>query len=147
MTAAPLIARLEDAETGSRELDALVDALLFGGRSSKTFTNKTPGGSLRRSYSAGTVFLNENPEHNGGNVCTGYHRKAPTYTTSLDAALALAERVLPGDGWKMLYAGLMNWRAHTPSGLQRLPLLVCAAILKASARPDATPTHEGDERG
>lgn len=58
--------------------------------------------------------------------------ECPAFTASLDDALALAEWALPGKGWECLYSGLMNWRAFTPAGLQRLPLLVCAAILKAT---------------
>ena len=58
--------------------------------------------------------------------------KEGRWTQSLDAALALAERLDPGNGWERLYSGLMNWRAFTPAGLKRLPCLVCAAILKAN---------------
>lgn len=58
--------------------------------------------------------------------------KCPPYTTSLDAALALAERV-GLDGWNTLYAAMMSWKAHDPRGpLSRyLPLSLCIAILRA----------------
>lgn len=57
-----LIAKLESASEGSRELDYLVEAYL--------------------------------------NAVVGAPAQCPRYTTSIDAALALAERVL-GDGWAM----------------------------------------------
>ena len=57
----------------------------------------------------------------------------PAYTTSIDAALALAERV-GLDGWNTLYAAMMNWKAHDPRGplSKTLPLALCLAILKAN---------------
>jgi hypothetical protein len=57
----------------------------------------------------------------------------PAYTTSLDAALALAER-LGLDGWRLLYAAMLNWKAHDPRGplSKTLPLALCIAILKAA---------------
>lgn len=59
---------------------------------------------------------------------------AQPYTTSLDAALALAER-LDLDGWKTLYAAMMSWKAHDPRGplSTSLPLSLCAAVLRAQS--------------
>jgi hypothetical protein len=67
------------------------------------------------------------------------------YTTSLDAALALAERVLPGWGW-VLSTGARDqpaWVQAYPEPVDEdvcrdavasasLPLALCAAILKAT---------------
>lgn len=92
-----LIAKLEAAESGSRELDvAIWDAL--GGWSVN------------------------NP---------------PSYTTSLDAALALAERVLPGWFLSLDTSGVHArlWIGERPSfaGLAATaPLALCIAILKAT---------------
>jgi len=91
-----LIARLEAAEAGSRELDYAIKAWL-------------------------------EPIDDYWAI-----RVAADWTTSLDAALALAER--PGmDGWRIMYAALMNWKAHDPRGplLQTLPLALCIATLRA----------------
>ncbi len=52
-------------------------------------------------------------------------------TSSLDAALALVERVLPGQWWNLLYAAMQHWRTHTTQGPERLPLMVILALLKA----------------
>lgn len=118
-----LIDKLQVAEVGGRELDFWV-AFELGlmadvVRDRPSRVEPGPGDEL-------TIY--DAKGKRAGWV--GYHVSAPV-TTSVDAALALAERVLPGKGWGALYSGLMNWRAHTPSGLQRLPLLVCAAILQA----------------
>ena len=70
---------------------------------------------------------------------------APEYTTSLDAALALAERVLPGWGW-VLSTGARDqpaWVQAYPEPVDEdvcrdavasasLPLALCIAILKAT---------------
>lgn len=73
-----LIARLEAAEVGSRELDAVVYDQLFP--------------RLTRDGKAVAGFPGRWPFHPGS-----AHDEEVTYvTTSLDAALSLAERVLPG---------------------------------------------------
>jgi hypothetical protein len=111
-----LITRLEEAAEGSRELDeAIYDAL---------GATKVRSCIAGLSDDVGGMWMYEIPGHNPS---TALH-----VTTSLDAALALAERLDPGNGWERLYSGLMNWRAFTPAGLKRLPCLVCAAILKAN---------------
>lgn len=106
-----LIARLEEAEAGSRELDREI-------------------GEITRA-----------PMGNAGDVVgLGYAH----FTTSIDAALALAERVLPdarvtintGSGWARLltkdgrydYGFFASARAATPA------LALCIAILKAKAQ-------------
>jgi hypothetical protein len=93
--------------------------------------------------------------------------RAPAYTTSLDAALALAERVLPADpdfrpmtpsvGWKInLYRGMIptdqrggwfaNVRRHATNGFEGASespaLALCIAILKATA---TQPSDDGEK--
>ena len=93
---AGLIERVEKLTGPDREVDAEIDAALLGGRASHTFTEDCGGAKLRKSYGPGTVFLNPDPNDNGGHVLISHHRKAAVYTASLDAAIALVERCLPG---------------------------------------------------
>lgn len=83
-----LIARLEAAEAGSRELDCLVDAWRMGLSEEVEF--RTVG---LPTYEAPRYFCGPKAMD-----WIGYDllRTSPAYTTSLDAALALADRVLPG---------------------------------------------------
>lgn len=76
-----LIARLEAAEVGSRELDAAVYDQLFP--------------RLTRDGKAVAGFPGRWPFHPG----SAHDEEVLPVTTSLDAALALAERVLPGWLW------------------------------------------------
>jgi hypothetical protein len=76
----------------------------------------------------------------------GEPTKCPAYTTSLDAALALAERVLPGWGFVLSTgaAGQPAWAQAYPEPVDEdicrdataagtRPLAVCLSILKATA--------------
>ena len=86
----PLITRLEEAAEGSRELDAHVEVAVRAILAERS-------GLAREHWANWTVspdFYVEDPH-------TAY-RPEPV-TTSLDAALALAERVLPG--WMFAVAG------------------------------------------
>lgn len=110
--------RLSDATEGTRELDALVWCAL------------TPGAKMTDTSWAGVVMAD-------GSKCF-----AEPVTTSLDAALALASRVLPrcrcmverdfdDAGWAMVqrapeYAKIMT-NGNTPA------LALCLAILSAKA--------------
>ncbi len=108
-----LLARLSVAEAGSRELDCRVEKAVG--------LAVALDGAGRATDAVGTRY------------------RVPRYTTSLDAALALAER--QGlDGWNTLYAAMMNWKAHDPRGplSQTLPLALCLAILKATTPPVKT---------
>jgi hypothetical protein len=96
-----LIATLEGLTGPSREVDAEIDALLFGGRPSHDFTEECGSARLRKSYGAGTVFLNADPNDNGGHVLLRHYRTAGNYTASLDAATALVKRVLPEWEWSV----------------------------------------------
>jgi hypothetical protein len=91
-----LIERLQTLTGPSREIDAEIEALFFGGRASHTFTDDNSACRLRRSYGAGSVFQHEDPWFNGGNILSQHHRKSAEVTGSIDAAVAMAKRVLPG---------------------------------------------------
>jgi hypothetical protein len=109
-----LIKRLEEAEAGSRELtEAVLLALGF-------VTKRYP-------MDSDTYWIVPGDERNP------LPAWADRITTSLDAALALAER-LGLDGWHPLYAAMLNWKAHDPRGplSKTLPLALCIAILKAT---------------
>ncbi len=117
-----LIARLEAAEAGSRELDvAIARSLGWGVHNARRFGLwVVPFGEYDTCDPDDMFELGE-------------------FTTSLDAALALAERVLPGWSWEIYTAyqikGLMKYGcnldeqdtayAFTPA------LALCIAILRA----------------
>lgn len=127
-TMTDLIKRLEEAEAGSRELDALVFRR-FGGPLPKEFA----GYGVELTWQAdGSATMPV------GEMQVRYD--PPAYTTSLDAALALAERVLPEWGW---YAGGSRGehcgRLDTPDGCDfeeayaaTPALALCIAVLKAT---------------
>jgi hypothetical protein len=165
-----LVERLEVAEAGSRELDALIDAATAATDGSFEvcayewdgvwFSGEFAPGEAPRSaadYPAATV------------QCI---RQSMPVTTSLDAALALAERVLPGWWRELGETGFKPpnsfWKAAvfsaTPSGesydTARVvafgntgPLALCIAILKATTASSVgtsasecthkDPDHEG----
>lgn len=118
-----LIAKLEAAATGSRALDGDV-AWVFH---PKLWGRRNP----------------VNGQHQWMTEIDGKPRVLPRYTTSIDAALALAERVLPGWGFFLrkdrdgCNCGLVYPDASfvTPGcGSSPTPALaLCAAILKAHA--------------
>jgi hypothetical protein len=125
-----LIKRLEEAEAGSRDLDALICVT----------TNDRPPWARRA------------PEQlvvNGSCVTLGKDGAgwpSESYTTSLDSALALAERVLPGWGWEISHDDCIgNYYAWVGKdfylrgpqehlrGIQETPALaLCIAVLKAT---------------
>jgi hypothetical protein len=125
-----LIKRLEEAEAGSRELDALVFRR-FGGPLPKEFAGYGVGLTWQADGSAtmpvGEMQVRYDP---------------PPLTTSLDAALALAERVLPGlYMWKVEFddeptstpASAKVYAKRDGQGSALTPALaLCAAILKAT---------------
>lgn len=80
-----LIARLEAAEAGSRELDCEI-AVPVGGF--YICTPRYEGAPVAYGY-VDEDGAHVEPGHGGAQM-------VPWYTTSLDAALALADRVLPG---------------------------------------------------
>ncbi|MDH7786387.1 hypothetical protein QBD01_002408 [Ochrobactrum sp. 19YEA23] len=63
----------------------------------------------------------------------------PEYTRSIDAAIALAERVLPGKGVDLLWEAISElgkkyyWHIclKKPEQVKELPIQVCIALLRA----------------
>lgn len=112
-----LVERLEAASVGSAMLDCDI-CEHFGG--------KVWG---RRSPATG--------RHQWMTTVDGKARRVLPVTTSLDAALALAER-RGLDVWQTLYAAAMHWKAHDPRGpvSKELPLAMCLVILKATTAAD-----------
>jgi len=98
-----LIARLESAGEGSRELDEAVIRTLTDAQVVARFGD-----------------FEWRPEG------VGIWRAMPSPTTSVDAALALAERVLPKVWWEMTAAHGERAAGKTPA------LALVAAILRAS---------------
>jgi len=77
-----ILNRLRSAESGSRELDAMIAVSL----------QIMPNNAFQPCASL-----------DAGTFGTGAHTfwRAPEYTTSIDAALALVERMLPGGLWRV----------------------------------------------
>jgi len=132
-----LIARLEAAEVGSREMDAEIGILLDG-----LFVCKPryEGQSIAYGYIDSDGARVE-PGHGGYQLV---HR----FTTSLDAALALAERVLPSGEWMVIvnpnhgdggfsYAGLetTDTKINVAHPGKVPALALCIAILRATGSP------------
>jgi hypothetical protein len=79
--------KLLEADGGSRELDAEIYVTLFGGEVRPEYYRKGLAGEEFEALTGVSPVQTED----------GWkHRKAPAYTTSLDAALALVADVLPG---------------------------------------------------
>ena len=124
-----LIARLEAAEAGSREL----------GRDVLIALNVVREVEPTLFYDIG----NEDTWHFGDAAeSEGYWRILPDPTTSLDAALALAERVLPGWVYMLVNDYCDYFRAElvrpessvVKAVAETMPLALCIAILKAKAQ-------------
>jgi hypothetical protein len=133
-----LIERLEKAEAGSQEIDAeICVALQYGG------LNSEGGQNIRTDADWEGDLIYEI----GAEECCC---PIPAVTTSLDAALALAERVCPDMRWSAVpngYGGCTfgfhvprGWGNNEQWGSGRTPALAaCIAILKAvAAQPAAT---------
>ncbi|MBB4799710.1 hypothetical protein HNP32_003470 [Brevundimonas bullata] len=124
-----LIARLEAAEVGSRELDAVVWAA-------------TNGYELVRFDGAGWLYK-MHAEDIQRHERTGF---IPGFSQSIDAALALADRIIPGwwielrrysDGWYVKVAPHSSKEADALQGFQKpAAIALCIAILKAKAQGD-----------
>jgi len=134
-----LVARLEGASEGSRELDALV-WLRFN---RPEYTGGVKALEMRGWYDGrGHLILETDAgEEVADDLPIGH------VTTSLDAALALAERVYP-DGWLDLYIRggkasaaqcFEGNRAYTATHASN-PIAVCIAVLRAQPQPDGEKT-------
>ncbi|QTC87920.1 hypothetical protein [Brevundimonas pondensis] len=128
-----LIARLEAAEVGSRELGH--DVLLSLGWHRDQIGNFY-----------GPLYQWSSPDRSP-HFISGDEDKLPNPAISLDAALALAERVLPGFTWRvqrhtsgMFDAALWADPDDNYVGYGRTPspaLSLCIAILKAKAQGES----------
>ena len=136
-----LIARLEAAEAGCRELDAEIWASLRPEKIKITGIAQPYGDN---SGATQVLFTLPPKRTELATQKRGDFQHADPVTTSLDAAIALAERVLPGCGWSVSMDDRMGWYqsdigkdhylfAGEPSrSLARTPALaLCIAILKA----------------
>lgn len=127
-----LIARLEAAEKGSRELDAMIWAHFQPEAIKITGWNEPYGDTSGRTQVEFTL-----PPRRTRYVTDrrGSYVHAEPVTTSIDAALSLAERVLPGMPCELFRNSPTEWGFHfadqdtcyapTPA------LALCAAILRA----------------
>ena len=131
MKHAELIARLEAAEVGSREVDVEIWLELTPGATRQQSVVKSNKG-LWPDYTIDETRQN------------GVLITVPNVTTSLDAALALAERVLPDVQFNMATGvkGGLPWVQCYPfpqeednyldaEAAATLPLALCIAILRA----------------
>ncbi|MCO7726424.1 hypothetical protein NJB93_07430 [Brucella intermedia] len=131
-----LITRLSKLDAPDREVDAEI-AVLFSGDPDAYVVRPNEGAMF--SHKPGWFATGDNKSH-----------KSPEYTTSVDAAIALAERVLPG--WTFEHIGQdyirasgldndvmpMGWTVEISDGSQTiqgqaptLPLAICIALLRA----------------
>lgn len=123
MTAPDIQARL--VEGGNRELDAEIAVLLDGFH---TLPPRYHGDEIGYGYT----------DEDGANVRPGHGGKQLVrhYTTSVDAALALAERVLDStEALGILHAVIDHVGSNGLPSSQIAPLF-CAAIVKAKALQD-----------
>ena len=144
----PLITRLEEAAEGSRELDGMLARHFGWHRVEPRFARNKGGGWIAPEDFFG-VNSDGSPRLDGLHG-TDIHRDPPRLSQSLDAAYALAERVLPG-GWTVeIKTGarpfhraiihpaysMENKQDRCPMGLSKATpaLALCIAILKANQK-------------
>lgn len=132
MTIQDLITAVEGAEAGSRELDSRVYAAVEG----LAVKRMVMGGPR---WAPGLVGMRTDK----GDI--GFH-SIPLLTTSLDAAVALIKRKLPGwqwsagndwpDGrsWARVFSDRQDLDATNQCG-NSAPLALCAALLRALQSP------------
>lgn len=95
-----LIARLEAATGPDRELDAEIAATFHYVHNMPDWVNNWSG--KWEAAKSGRVYLMEDSGNRGPNFISD------SFTDSIDAAVALAERVLPGWDWHRLLGGEME---------------------------------------
>lgn len=121
-----LIEKLEGAEVGSRELDFRIWLAL---ERDNTVVPQIPASFQPK---RGDEF----ELYDADERCTGWvgFHVVPHYSQSLDAALALAERVLGEEAaLSILQDTVDGWNAAAGLSVRNLPLLLCAAILRAQS--------------
>jgi hypothetical protein len=94
MTIADLIERLEKATGPDRELDREIGITIDGWLPGQSSTMITPNGPV--SY-AGLIYVPSDKTHYADHPGSMY----PSFTESVDTAIGLCERVLPGWIWRV----------------------------------------------
>jgi len=129
-----LIEKLEGAEVGDRMLDAQIWCAVNGLIWKKPIVVPGLPGLI---YSFRT---------NRGDIgLHGDDQRGPVkqYTTSLDAALALAERLVGEEAaLSLLQDTIDGWNAAAGLSVKNLPRLFCAAILRPTG--EDSPANEGE---
>ena len=145
MEASELIERLGKATVADRNLDAALHVALVKPeqRADDLCYFRVPSANMdhMEMCAPGTYWLKE---RSGASL-----QIAPAYTASLDAAIALVERVLPGTEWAVstLYErnhAEVNMNAEEPVTATgaTLPIALCLALLKAV--PNCPPQAEAE---
>ncbi|GIK47977.1 MAG: hypothetical protein BroJett013_06740 [Alphaproteobacteria bacterium] len=102
-----LLERLEKASGGDREIDAALHVALLKPEQYpddlRYYRLPSPSMDHMEMCAPGTYWLKQ---RSGASLHT-----APNYTSSLDAALSLVERVMPGCGVEVLASDRDTWRA------------------------------------
>lgn len=119
-----LLSRVEKATGPDRELDALIDITLFGGEMIWKQANYT-----MEMY---PVSRRASANHVGGLAI----EHVPLVTASVDAALAFAERVLPGCHIDMstdncAFVRIEDWDVGEAWNMPTLPIAIILAVLTA----------------
>ena len=126
-----LLARVEAATGPDRKIDAAIAVTIDGGP--KSFTSDDAPDRTRGSYGAGIWFTDADNYH----VLSKTVRCAALITASIDAAVALIERVLPEWIWDVTSTGT-SWimagdesDLHVPAKGATPALAILAAIFRA----------------
>ena len=145
-----LIARVEAAEAGSRELDCMISVELRVLSPHMDVAPWAVNWTGPYATKGGRVYL----VHSDGSL--GPNWTPPPLTTSLDAALGLVERKLPGICWGVEIGlggfdayvsrnrvGTGHWLSEAFGKTPALALIL--ALLRALASKDTSPRSEGEE--
>jgi hypothetical protein len=125
-----IIERLEKAEAGSRELDCWIGYIADLQEDDMSWRDKIDRYGINHAITSAESRTNI------------WSTVLPRYTTSVDAAISLAEKVLPGSrflmGWgqtpdTLPWARVGKWEEGDATG-PTLAIALCLAILKAKAQ-------------
>lgn len=139
-----LIARLEGGKGGDRELDALIAAACCNVPTDMPIPQLAEGWSYIYRADGDSVLIT--PRHKDGRTAMPHRRWAGQLTSSIDAALALVEKMRPGDDWLIVRdGGSFHCEISEGSSLDLIgeakgvsaPRAVLAALLRALAKEEA----------